>query len=558
MAATPLGICVGFMWVICFAMVISSFILTKEGEERTGEIGIFYQVEACSNAGASVSIADGTAQKAFDAYTLRAIDENTPAGEACPTVPVVANTLPVYLQKDDGDGFRERGGKYKPVVMLPTGTYASLAIEVVDQSGGTVLLPPSILALGPEEDYPWTADSSKVSVIGRRLLFGGGGGGGALALDGDGGATAPEAEAEAEEDEPPYALPAPGSRRLLKGGGSSGGGRGGSSSFSQGGRASTAGSARWGGSSAKTVGGVRRGSGGGGYTSRAGTAYGSRSVYVVGGTRYYAGSRAGYMFGSRAFLAGSLFYFVGYRSYYGRGARGGWEEKAAPTDLDRYEIDLPFKVPEHGSSQWPLAFRVFNMTVFAPRDAASSTSLSSSAAASAYVTFYTEDAAPSDTWIAETLSTCGWWGLVLSSVFLCCFYEALCNGKEGSKGGWFRSPPIRGQSPPQRDPPGRVPASANVVVTPAVPQYGYAQPTAGYAVAQPMPVAGAYAVQMQPSQPLPVAQPHMWPGPLPTAYPGPVPTAYPAPGGTSAYPTAYPSNPPSPPTADEAARGKNE
>ena len=71
------------------------------------------------------------------------------------------------LTIDQGDGVIA-GSHHYPVLLLPAGSYARLAISAYD-AAGIRLLPPVAFALGPDDHFPWAQASSAAVVPGRRL-----------------------------------------------------------------------------------------------------------------------------------------------------------------------------------------------------------------------------------------------------------------------------------------------------------------------------------------------------------------------------------------------------
>lgn len=71
------------------------------------------------------------------------------------------------LTIDQSDGVIA-GAHHYPVLLLPAGSYARLAISAYD-AAGIRLLPPVAFALGPDDHFPWAQASSAAVVPGRRL-----------------------------------------------------------------------------------------------------------------------------------------------------------------------------------------------------------------------------------------------------------------------------------------------------------------------------------------------------------------------------------------------------
>jgi hypothetical protein len=362
------GVLAGFIGLLAAGSAVS------RGATPNGELGLFYELPACANLNQSFTLV--STGDAFDAYTLRPLDGATEVGSACPVVPGLASPLNVSLEPDDGiDGWR-LGATYRPVLMLPSAAYASLAIEVVDASGA-VLVATEVLSLGPDERYPWMADSDKAplaplnppveaAVCGEcdpslpcdyaddgACDDGGAGAAYDLCLLGhdcvDCG-TRTCAEFPPPPSPPPPPPPGGSARRLNAaserallfadaqsspwleapmaanepedgsvGPGArrllkGGFGSSGSGGGRAGGRAGIVGTARWG-SATPTRFASRTYGRSSGYRAASGTVYGGSRSYYVGGTRYYAGSRPGYWYGHRSVPMGAAIVVVGHRGY---------------------------------------------------------------------------------------------------------------------------------------------------------------------------------------------------------------------------------------------------
>ena len=124
--------------------------------DPNGELGLWYAVATCFNSASSFSIQD---RGVIDAFTMRKIDEDGLPGGACPVVPAASPTNNITLE--ESDGFR-LGGKYRPIFLLPGGSYASVTVEIVDAQG-TAIYPLETFTLGPDDAYPWAAPSDNVS-----------------------------------------------------------------------------------------------------------------------------------------------------------------------------------------------------------------------------------------------------------------------------------------------------------------------------------------------------------------------------------------------------------
>ena len=94
----------------------------------------------------------------FDTYTMRpATGDMTET--ACPVEANVA-AAPINITLEEADGFRP-SATYIMVLALPSigGAYAFLTASVTDNQGRQIL-PESPIAIGPDEYFPWTAETS--------------------------------------------------------------------------------------------------------------------------------------------------------------------------------------------------------------------------------------------------------------------------------------------------------------------------------------------------------------------------------------------------------------
>ena len=161
--------CSGNVWTtkgtIAAALALAFFVCILAGgslseqAESNGEVGLFYQVDSCYSLRNSFNIS--SAGQTWDAYLLRDVSPSTPVSTACPTDPTApVGTIDITMEPDDGKEYRT-GDEYRPVVMLPQDTYASMAFDIVD-AAGNVVLPTYNVWLGPDQAYPWTADATLV------------------------------------------------------------------------------------------------------------------------------------------------------------------------------------------------------------------------------------------------------------------------------------------------------------------------------------------------------------------------------------------------------------
>lgn len=610
MGCTPQGWCCGVFLSLSVVTIIISFVVSSMSDPN-GELPQWYTVEACHSSSASFSI---KGRSTFDAYLMRPIS-GWSDGSACPMSDPSTSVSPNEATLELEDGWRA-GGSYFPVFLLPSGSYVTMAFEVLN-SNGNVLYPTGVFNLGPDQAYPWQAPNAEyenapaVAVPANDCRCtetctyssdaacddGGSGAEYSLCVEGSdcqdcgarcvGGTSAsppgPSAapspavtptgrrllavddamtsgafEANFGEMAMAPSAPEPGARRLLKGG-SSGGGSGGRSAGSPGGggRSSTRGQAAWGSSTptrtsvAAASSSSRRYSGT--YGGRTQT-YGGRSSYYVGGRHYYGGYRPySYMYGHHAIMYGAVIYTVGYGGYgcYSCSGRyrncyscsncrsrrecGAYSSATATTNLDRYQLDTALNVPPSGGD-WPLTLRIYNITIFIPRNSGTPQVSRNSAM---YINFFTSDGDIYDS-LAGTLSPIGWLASIVAIVYIMCNRQMLCPADTNHN---VRPSTQRASARTYDD---------NVeAVSACTPQAYTAQPyTQPYNASYP----GTGVAMAYPSQPMAVAQPVSGFAPMPTAMPVAtgMAVAQPCYGGAQAVamPVAYPSQPPSPPDED--------
>lgn len=129
--------------------------------QPNGELRQWYMAEMCYSPNASFAVTDrGT----YDAYLLRPQSGWEP-GSACPSVVSAAAISPIEISLEELDGWR-KGGYYSPVFALPTGSYATMAFEILD-ADGAALLEPAVYNLGPDAAYPWTAPTEAIMTARR-------------------------------------------------------------------------------------------------------------------------------------------------------------------------------------------------------------------------------------------------------------------------------------------------------------------------------------------------------------------------------------------------------
>ena len=403
--------CLSFAAAVALALVVVGHVLTSSGEAtERGELPLWYQIEACQNMTGTISTTPtgevtlcakevSSCPTSWNMHVARkAPKDETETGTACPAVVEEQEELRIALEPDDG--FLE-GQPYSPVFALPTGASALISFKIEDGEGGT-LLPTTNAELGPGTTYPWRELNQSRGVISasslRRLV----------ATEADphepaslveqealGGVQVEDAaEAAAERD----VVPAPGSRRLLKGGSSGGLSSSSSSSrgFSRSGRTSAYSS------------GYSRSSSRTSYSTSSYSSYRAGGHYTnsYGGSYYGGGRPYGYRYGYGGYGTSTSIYIVRpyYYGCYSCGRRTcnscgncntrreckGEEAYTTAAKMDRYEFigtaskqqfDSKFTMQK---AQWPAFLVIHNATIFT----------STPGAASAYVTFFRDSGGP--------------------------------------------------------------------------------------------------------------------------------------------------------------------
>ena len=152
MACTPGGYCVVFL-VVLFVLFIAVGFGIETLAKPNGELAIFFSVSSCFSSAQSVSIAG---RGIYDAYVMRPITSYQP-GAVCPTV-LQTSSKPLNISLESDDGWR-KSASYKPIFLLPAGSYARMTIGIKDQSGNVVLAPEQI-STGPDVAFPWASPLS--------------------------------------------------------------------------------------------------------------------------------------------------------------------------------------------------------------------------------------------------------------------------------------------------------------------------------------------------------------------------------------------------------------
>ena len=119
-----MGVCCGVFMLFAMLALGVSYMLT-EMSTPNGELPQWYAVEACSSPASSFEI---IGRGVFDAYLMRPNDANWQPGSACPSAEPTTSTPPLEVSLEQDDGWR-LGAAYAPIMLLPTGSYASMAFE---------------------------------------------------------------------------------------------------------------------------------------------------------------------------------------------------------------------------------------------------------------------------------------------------------------------------------------------------------------------------------------------------------------------------------------------
>ena len=147
-------ICSIFLFIFVLCAVLG--IIFDGMSEPNGDLGIYYGVDACLAKDQSFDI---SGRGYFDSFVMRGTPTETEQrGSACPATPTAGTDVNITLEEDDGFRF---GADYSPVFVLPDSTYALVSFTISDRNG--VILPTAIVALGPDENYPWTVESTAIT-----------------------------------------------------------------------------------------------------------------------------------------------------------------------------------------------------------------------------------------------------------------------------------------------------------------------------------------------------------------------------------------------------------
>jgi len=147
-------ICSIFLFIFVLCAVLG--IIFDGMSEPNGDLGIYYGVDACLAKDQSFDI---SGRGYFDSFVMRGTPAETEQrGSACPATPTAGTDVNITLEEDDGFRF---GADYSPVFVLPDSTYALVSFTISDRNG--VILPTAIVALGPDENYPWTVESTAIT-----------------------------------------------------------------------------------------------------------------------------------------------------------------------------------------------------------------------------------------------------------------------------------------------------------------------------------------------------------------------------------------------------------
>ena len=139
------------MWFSCFvlglaAAVAGMFLLIQAYNAPSGPLGLWWDVSLCRNDSATFMLNDTI----WRVYYPRPVVSGALPGTPCPLVakPTDATDAPVELMVFPDVGFRRAlsPAEYRPLLLVPTGTYVMGTLEVVGANNGTVYVEP--LAFG--------------------------------------------------------------------------------------------------------------------------------------------------------------------------------------------------------------------------------------------------------------------------------------------------------------------------------------------------------------------------------------------------------------------------
>ena len=163
---TKKGWCCCSILLFFIACIVGGFIFGGMSNPN-GELETWFAVEGCWSENASITVAG---RGAFDAYLMRPA-RGYQVGSACPTDTsgfAAFGYNEMVLEKTNGESDSEEdggtplgddfrlGGEYSPLFLLPSDSYATMSIEILD-STGAIIYPTAIFSLGKDEGYPWQA-----------------------------------------------------------------------------------------------------------------------------------------------------------------------------------------------------------------------------------------------------------------------------------------------------------------------------------------------------------------------------------------------------------------
>ena len=169
---TKKGWCCCSILLFFIACIVGGFIFGGMSNPN-GELETWFAVEGCWSENASITVAN---RGAFDAYLMRPA-RGYQVGSACPTDTsgfAAFGYNEMVLEKTNGESDSEEdggtplgddfrlGGEYSPLFLLPSDSYATMSIEILD-STGAIIYPTAIFSLGKDEGYPWQAPVSDIS-----------------------------------------------------------------------------------------------------------------------------------------------------------------------------------------------------------------------------------------------------------------------------------------------------------------------------------------------------------------------------------------------------------
>lgn len=147
-ASLKAGACLLVLALISVALIIPGYMTAAEATPN-GVLPNWYEIAMCSNGSDALAVSDAddgesetqpeadaaeAATRSFWLKYARVPVEGEMVGTACP---VVASTGPYDFNLEAGDGYRT-AASYRPILLVPAGSYALVSISISDSEGNTL------------------------------------------------------------------------------------------------------------------------------------------------------------------------------------------------------------------------------------------------------------------------------------------------------------------------------------------------------------------------------------------------------------------------------------